>query len=160
MAEASVRGDEMRVAVCRGRDAFPDLALDEAVFERHLANLAAGTAIAVLAIEDLYLACACVAKTPGAAATFSARHGDTVRSAIARVVRNADAAEIEQRFFDDLLVGTVTSPPKLTSFAGRAPLERWLSVAAQRAALGWLRENRAETRARDAAAAEPAVSGH
>ncbi|HMF41076.1 MAG TPA: sigma-70 family RNA polymerase sigma factor, partial [Polyangia bacterium] len=96
----------------------------------------------------------------GAAAVFTARHGDTVRSAIARVVRNADAAEIEQRFFDEVLVGTITSPPKLASYAGRAPLERWLSVAAQRAALTWLRENRAETRARDAAAAEPVVSGN
>src|SRR5262245_1452437 len=101
MSAADPPSDELRAAFCRGRDAFPDLALPEATFERHLATAAAGagvTSIAALAIEDLYLACACVTGTPGAAAAFSARHGSTIRAAIARVVRGADAAEIEQRF--------------------------------------------------------------
>ena len=163
MAEPALPDNNLRVAVTRGRAAFPDLSLDEEAFARRLTEHVGedgSAALTALAVEDLYLACACVAGTPGAAAVFTARHGDTVRSAIARVVRNADAAEIEQRFFDDVLVGTITSPPKLASYAGRAPLERWLSVAAQRAALTWLRENRAETRARDAAAAEPVVSGN
>ena len=95
---------------------------------------AAGT-LAALAIEDLYLACACLAQAPGAAAAFAARHGATIRGAIARIVRGADAAEVEQQFIDALLVGSATSPAKLDSYAGRAPLDRWVGVAAQRAAL-------------------------
>src|SRR5690242_7804912 len=131
MGELSAQNETLRAAVARGRAAFPDLALDEETFGRRLAEVAgdAGPAgLAALAIEDLFLACAATSGTPGAAALFSARHGDGIRAAIARVVRGADAAEVEQRFVDDLLVGTPASPPKLTSYGGRAPLERWLSV--------------------------------
>jgi len=161
MGEASIPNAKVRAAAARGRAAFPDLTLDEEAFARRLAELAGDepAAVAALAVEDLYLAAACLAGTSGAAAALGARHGDTIRSAIARVLRGDAAAEVEQRFVEDLVVGTATSPPKLASYAGRAPLERWLSVAAQRAALGWLRENRAEARARDAAAAEPAAKG-
>src|SRR5436305_334830 len=51
-------------------------------------------------------------------------------------------------------------PAKIGSYAGKAPLDRWLGVAAQRAALMWLRENQTEARARDGAAAEPAANGN
>jgi len=157
-----VPSDDLRAALAGARAAFPDLAVDDATFARRLAALGVATdaaTLAALAVEDLYLAFACVEGRAGAAAAFTARHGDVIRSAIGRVVRGADAAEIEQRFIDDLLVGSVESAPRLASYAGRAPLERWLGVAAQRAALVWLRENRAEARARNAAAAEPAPSG-
>jgi RNA polymerase sigma-70 factor (ECF subfamily) len=152
-----------RAALARGQAAFPQLPLDEQAFSLHLARVLGEDAVpaelTALAIEDLYLACACSTGVPGAAALFTARYGPTVRSAVARIVRDADAAEIEQRVSDDLLVGSVTSPPKIASYAGRSPLERWLGVVAQREALTWLRENRAEARARDAAAAEPAPGG-
>ena len=163
MTDGPLAAGELRAAASRGHVAHPDLAFDEEIFAHQLAALAGDggpAAVAALAVEDLYLARACAAGAPGAAAAFTARHGATVRGAIARIVQGADAAEIEQRFLDDLLVGSVESAPKLSSYAGRAPLERWLSVGAQRAALGWLRENRVEARARNAAAAEPAASGH
>ena len=54
----------------------------------------------------------------------------------------------------------MAAPAKIGGYAGRAPLDRWLGVAAQRAALMWLRENRTEARAWDGAAAEPAASGN
>src|SRR5262245_45817636 len=160
MAESSVSDDALRDAIDRGRAAFPDLVLDEKAFADHLEGVSDGSTpevLSALAIEDLYLACGCVAGAPGSVAAFSARHGATVRAAIARVVRGADAAEIEQRVLEELLVGAVGGQPKLASYAGRAPLERWLSVASQRAALMWLRENRAEGRARVGAAAQPAA---
>jgi RNA polymerase sigma-70 factor (ECF subfamily) len=115
--------------------------------------------VTALAIDDLYLACACATGVPGAAAVFTGRYRPTVRSAVARIVRDADAAEIEQRVSNDLLVGSGTTPPKIASYAGRSPLERWLGIVAQREALTWLRENRAEARARVAAAAEPKPGG-
>jgi RNA polymerase sigma-70 factor (ECF subfamily) len=121
-------------------------------------SAADATALAALALEDLYLACAAAAGVEGAAAMFRTRHGATIRAAVGRVLQGADLAEIEQQIFDVMLVGTVTTPPKLVSYAGRAPLDRWLAVAAQRAALIWLREGRAEGRARDGAAAEPDAS--
>jgi RNA polymerase sigma-70 factor, ECF subfamily len=117
-------------------------------------------AISALAIEDLFLASACLAGIEGAAAAFNARHGATIRGTIARIVRGADNGEVEQQLVAELLVGSAAAPPKIGSYAGRAPLDRWLGVAAQRAALMWLRENRTEARARDGAAAEPAANGN
>ena len=154
------------VAACtRGRAAFPDLALDDQTFVKHLARViktggAGPSAISTLAIEDLFLACACLAGTEGAAATFSARHGATIRGTIVRIVRGADNGEVEQQLVAGLLVASVAGPARIGSYAGKAPLDRWLGVAAQRAALMWLRENRTEARARDGAAAEPAPGGH
>src|SRR5947208_5968830 len=99
MAEASLPQDELRAALARARAAFPGLPLDDATFARRLADAVGDAqpgAITALAVEDLFLACAAGAGTPGAAATFTARHGDTIRGAVARVVRGADAAEVEQ----------------------------------------------------------------
>jgi RNA polymerase sigma-70 factor, ECF subfamily len=154
------------VAACaRGRAAFGDLGLDDRTFAKHLARVikmggASPSTIPALAIEDLFLACACLAGTEGAAAAFSARHGATIRGTIARIVRGADNGEVEQQLVAGLLVGSVAGPARIGSYAGKAPLDRWLGVAAQRAALMWLRENRTEARARDGAAAEPAPGGH
>jgi RNA polymerase sigma-70 factor (ECF subfamily) len=142
----------------RARAVFPTLALADDGFAQHLARVTStGDAAALegLSIEDLYLAAACAEGVEGAAAAFRARHGVAIRGAIARVVQGADVGEVEQQILDAMLVGTVTSPPKIATYAGRAPLERWLGVAAQRAALMWLREGRAEGRARDGAASEP-----
>src|SRR5438552_7905483 len=148
-----------------GNAAFGNLALDDRTFAKHLARTikmagAAPRAISTLAIEDLFLACACLVGVEGAAAAFSARHGATIRGTIARIVRGADNGEVEQQLVAGLLVGSVAGPARIGSYAGKAPLDRWLGVAAQRAALMWLRENRTEARARDGAAAEPAASGH
>ncbi|HTB60095.1 MAG TPA: sigma-70 family RNA polymerase sigma factor [Polyangia bacterium] len=155
----------LAAACARGHAAFKMLVLDDLTFARHLARTIkmGGTdpsAISTLAIEDLFLACACLAGIAGAAAAFSARHGATIRGTIARIVRGADNGEVEQQLVTGLLVGSVATPARIGSYAGKAPLDRWLGVAAQRAALMWLRDNRTEERARDGAAAEPAVSGH
>jgi RNA polymerase sigma-70 factor (ECF subfamily) len=155
----------LAAACARGRAAFRDLALDDQTFTTRLARVikmrgADPSVLSTLAIEDLFLACACLAGIEGAAAAFSARHGATIRGTIARIVRGADNGEVEQQLVAGLLVGSVAGPGRIGSYAGKAPLDRWLGVAAQRAALMWLRENRTEARARDGAAAEPAAGGH
>jgi len=157
--------DNLVAACARGHAAFGELVLDDQTFVRHLARVIKTggfhpSAIPTLEIENLYLACACLAGTEGAAAAFSARHGATIRGTIARIVRGADNGEVEQQLAAALLVGSAAAPAKIGSYAGRAPLDRWLGVAAQRAALMWLRENRTEARAWDGAAAEPAASGN
>ena len=156
---------DLAAACARGRAAFSTLDLDDLTFVKQLARTtkmsgADRRAISGLAIEDLFLACACLAGTEGAAAAFSERHGPTIRGTIARIVRGADNGEVEQQLVAALLVGSVAAPAKIGGYAGRAPLDRWLGVAAQRAALMWLRENRTEARAWDGAAAEPAASGN
>ncbi len=152
----------LAAACARGRAAFEKITLDDRTFVRHLAR-ALGTdeatpaSISALAIEDLYLACACLAGVPEAAVLFSARHGATIRGAIIRSGAGSDAGEAEQQLLKGLLVGSIGSPPKIGSYAGKAPLDRWLGVAAQRAALMWLREYRARARAQEAAGSEPAA---
>lgn len=146
----------------RGREAFPELVLDEATFARHLATLCKeGTPAEVQALvaEDLFLARACVARAADAANIFAARYGATIRSAIARIAGRSDVEEMEQQLLHELLLESVDAPPKIASYAGRAPLERWIAVAAQRTALMSVRQNRAETRALTAAAAEPLLAG-
>jgi RNA polymerase sigma-70 factor (ECF subfamily) len=159
-----VPGDEerRRAAWERGRAGNPGLELDEATFLAHLAKLAGGDAQAIdgLAFEDVFLACACLAGTPGAAEELYRRHGDHVRSALAGYVSATDGAELQQQLMKSLVVGSPESPPKLASYGGRAPLERWLRVIAQRAALMWIRSGRAEARAHRGAAAEPRSAIH
>jgi RNA polymerase sigma-70 factor (ECF subfamily) len=158
---AAAPGEEALVSACAtGRAANPGLPLDDELFVRHLASVVArrgdaGPALDGLALDDLYLACACSAGSPGAAAALQARHGAAMRAAIARIVSPADAAEVEQQVLDELVVGRPGSPGKIASYAGQAPLERWLRVTAQRAALMAVRSSRTEVRARRAAAAEP-----
>jgi len=162
-------GDDERlaadlIAACgRGHASFPRLPLEDASFAAHLGRVvglgASGPEpLEALAVEDLYLACACLAGLPGAAVTFEARHGTTIRGAIARIVAESDVDEAQQQLVQSLLVGSEASPAKIGTYAGKAPLERWVGVSAQRAALMWLREKRTEARARDAAANQAAAS--
>ena len=159
--DADRLGVELSAACARGRAAFGQLALDDVAFVRHLARVigvgeAGPEPIDALSIEDLYLACACLTEAPGAVAAFEARHRATITGAIARMMAPSDVDEARQQLVQSLLVGSEASPPKIGTYAGKAPLDRWLGVSAQRAALMWLRGNRAETRARDAAANEAA----
>jgi RNA polymerase sigma-70 factor (ECF subfamily) len=159
VARSGLQPDDVAAAHARGRAAFPALDLDQATFAAHAARVAAGASVSALAAEDLFLASACLAGVPGAAAAFAARYGATIRGAIARIVRGADAADVEQRFIDTMLVAPQGSSGKLGAYGGRAALGRWLSVAAQRAALGWVRSHRAESNAREGAAAERELVG-
>jgi RNA polymerase sigma-70 factor (ECF subfamily) len=147
----------------RARATFPQLAWDDDAFVGYLARTvksAEPAALATLAIEDLFLAGACLANVPGAVEAFRARYRETIRSTAGRMVPAGDVDELEQHLLDQMLLGSVTTAPKIGGFAGRAPLDRWIAVAAQRAALMWLREHRTEARARSAAAREPSADAH
>jgi len=149
--------------VCgRARAAFPDIVHEDAAFVADLARAAKSAdpaAVGVLAVEDLFLASACRARVPRAIELFRARHRATIRGAVGRIVPAADVDELEQRVLDQLLLGSSNAAPKIAGYAGRAPLDRWIAVSAQRAALMWLREHKTEARARSAAAREPSPDG-
>jgi RNA polymerase sigma-70 factor (ECF subfamily) len=154
--------DVVAAACARGRAAFQELALADETFARHLGRSLArnidSTPISALAIEDLYLACACFSGVPGAADALTGRHLTTIRRSIRRVVRGPDASEIEQELLTQLLVGSGAIPPSIGAYAGRAPLARWLGVVAHRAALRWGRDDRAETEAMARVAREPPLA--
>jgi RNA polymerase sigma-70 factor (ECF subfamily) len=144
----SMQRTELINAYLRGRDAFPEIALEPGVFARHLARTMArmsdGGTVGALGGEDLYLACACLANAPRASETFVARYGPLVRRIVNKVCRKGGAAEVEQDVLAQLLVGSPSSPPELGAYAGRASLGRWLEVVVHRTALRRRRTERAQ----------------
>ncbi len=161
-AEANLEG-ELRGACARGRSAFPQVALDDLTFVRHLARVLkreerSGLEVSKLAIEDLFLACACAVTDGRAAQIFRARFGVAVAGSMSGLVPPADADDVREQFLQDLLVGRPDAPPKIAAYSGRSSLDKWVGVAARRAALMWLRRSRTELRARRAAASDPAAN--
>jgi RNA polymerase sigma-70 factor, ECF subfamily len=145
----------------RGRAAHAGLEVSEAAFGRCLAGATAGSrpcpSLDELAVEDLYLACACAEGVGGAAAAFEARFAGVIRRAVSRVLRQtADRDEAAQCARQLLLVGDGTAPPKIAKYLGRGPLENWVSVAAIRVAVSQSRAESTELRLRDKAIAEAA----
>jgi RNA polymerase sigma-70 factor (ECF subfamily) len=144
-------------ACASGRAEHPRLAIDDAVFVRHLARCGASVweGGAFIYAADLYLACACL---QGDATALTILR-DTGRPVLLRYLSRVQGStalmdEIEQRLWDTLLLG---DSPRLASYAGRGPLGAWIGITAQRLALMELRHERAEHRARREVAVQDRV---
>jgi RNA polymerase sigma-70 factor (ECF subfamily) len=144
----------------RGRAAHPALKLSGEAFARGLGRSVESDrarALESLAIEDLFLACACAEGIPGAADAFERGYAAIVARAVARVLPSApdrdEAAQLTKR---SLLVAGAGGPPKLAKYCGHGPLENWVSVAAIRTAVSMERSERAQRRLRDRTTAETA----
>lgn len=153
---------ELAAACARGRAAFVQLALDDRTFVRYLARVvekepSAVSAVSALALEDLYLACACVEGCAVAVAIFAKRYRETIHDSIGRILGGGESEDVREQLIQALLLGSPSGPPRIGTYSGRAALERWVGVAARRAALMWLRENQAEVRALRASAADPSA---
>jgi RNA polymerase sigma-70 factor (ECF subfamily) len=148
-------------ALCaRGREAHPDLALDDETFVAHLARCGAevGSADARddLHVGDVYLASACLRGDVVAIERLRTAH----RPALGVALRHVDASrttadEVEQQMWEAVLVGTAASPPKLLSYSGQGPLAGWLAIVAQRLAITLHRKRAALERAHEAVRDEP-----
>ena len=142
----------------RGRDAHPKLRVSEDAFGRCLARCCVQTpvrALDSLAIEDLYLACACIEGVRGAARAFEATYAKPIYRAVARVVAaGGDREDAAQRVRQHLLVGGPESEPAIAKYPGRVPLAKWISVVAIRIAISLNRSDSAERKLRAKAAAE------
>lgn len=156
----------LEALVARGRSAHPDLAIDDLTFVRHLARCSSsGNAeidppLEQLHVEDLFLACACVAGVDGAAARFEERCDPRLKAVLATTVKSPDLrTEIRQRVLDILLVGTVDAPARIAGYGGQGPLDSWTAVVAQRQLVTLLRKDSSEQRAREGAAMEAALGG-
>jgi RNA polymerase sigma-70 factor (ECF subfamily) len=155
---------EVRLAAlcAQGRAACPGLELADETFVRHLGDVlardkAGAPSLADRFVGDLFLACACIARAPGAAEAFDAQCTPAIRAAVARLAPSeAGRDEIVQKARDVLLVGQPDAPAKLAQYLGTGPLARWAATTGQRLALLDLRAGRAEGRALDGLAKEPA----
>lgn len=116
---------------CRAR--WPDLAVALDAFSRYLADRVPGGQLADYCVEDLYLACACVAGDPAAPRAFEADvmpYIDAVLSTWDRTL----ADEARQRLRAMLLVDHNGRGPLLARYDGRGALRRWVRVVASREA--------------------------
>jgi RNA polymerase sigma-70 factor (ECF subfamily) len=143
----------------RGRAAHPQVVVDDVSFAAHLGRCGAQVGAADAAhihAEDLYICCAALRGDQAAVRALR----ETQRPAVAGYLRPLDVSpdfleEVEQRLWDVALIGSSGGPPKLASYAGRAPLAAWLGVAGQRIALMMRRSEAAEKRALDNIALKP-----
>jgi RNA polymerase sigma-70 factor (ECF subfamily) len=137
--------------VARGEAAHPELRVPREDFSAHLARCGAnvsGDGSPVHA-EDLYLACACVRGDERAAEELLATYEKSLVTTLKKIDSSKVFLEdVRQRLWDALLVGTMSTPPRLSLYSGHGALGAWLAVAAQRVALMARRHEAAEERAR------------
>jgi RNA polymerase sigma-70 factor, ECF subfamily len=152
MAESSQR--ELAAAFERGRRAWPDVSLTPERFAAHLALVLDDEAVKLgaLRVEELYLACGCLAGDGGALGELERRYMPAAARA-ATVLGIGEPAEIVQHVRHRLLVADPGRTPGLAQYAGRGSLEGWIRVAAARIALNLLRGRKRDAAAREAAAA-------
>jgi len=152
----------LSAAAARGRRAWPQLALTDEQFVRHLApRLVSGrdpiVAIEGLRAEELFLACACAHGDPAAVAALEQHYMPAAHKAVMGIDTSQDArAEALQRLRARLFVG---ENPAIAQYAGVGSLEGWVRVTAVRTALNTLRGARREVSARDSLLAAVGSSG-
>jgi RNA polymerase sigma-70 factor, ECF subfamily len=143
----SVTEPELAAAQALARAAWPGLDVPGPAFARALTEALANATppgdidLSGLHVTDLYLACGCVLGLAAATQIFVGHH----LAAVPRYLASIDpspwlAEEVTQELAEKLLVAHPPLPPRLASYGGRGPLESWVAVAAQRAALSMLRQ--------------------
>lgn len=127
--------------LARGQARYPGVTVSEAALAEMLARVAPSGELEALVVEDVVLAAACL---DGDSVALQALDAQLHR--LCRLAKNVELAELEQRVRLSLLVKQEATPPKLSQYAGRGALVKWLSAVVQRAALNLARERKpAET---------------
>ncbi len=140
-------GPQLVEALRSARAAWPSLPLTDARFARHLGERLRPpfeVALEALHAEDLFLACACLERVPGALQRFD----EAVLPRVDPVVRRYDADphfldEVRQQLREKLFL----PPPRIAEYEGQGPLVNWLRAAAARTALNALRPEKKRARA-------------
>jgi RNA polymerase sigma-70 factor, ECF subfamily len=145
---------EMEQLAAAGRAAWPDLAIDPAVFVAHararLDPNASAASVAQLQAADLYLACGCARGLPPALAAFEAQIMPEARDALRRLrLQPAALDDLLQSVRTRVLVDSEGRGPKIADYSGRGGLRSWIRVVATRTALNVLRGNRLEVLSED-----------
>jgi RNA polymerase sigma-70 factor (ECF subfamily) len=140
--------------VAEGRAAWPEFSVDARIVvefvARHATAELADAALDGLRPADLYLACACACRVPGAIAAFDRDYMREVDVALARMrigpPRLHDVQQlVRQRLFvGGGTVGQPTGPGKIAEYGGRGDLRRWVRSVAVRTCLNELRKGRRE----------------
>jgi RNA polymerase sigma-70 factor (ECF subfamily) len=109
---------------------WPGLEVDLEAFTRYaLARVFSVSPPPIAHAGDLLLAFACVTKVPGAVTAFKRTFQEVMEAALSRRRASAvEAADVTQIVYERLLVGTASSPPKLTQYRGHGPLRAWVAT--------------------------------
>jgi RNA polymerase sigma-70 factor (ECF subfamily) len=134
------------------RAAWPAIMVPPALFGGFLAarlapESASVTALESLAVEELYLTCACASGNGEALRLLEKRYFPKARAALVVMRLGRDVVdEVLQRLRTDLLVDPGDGQPRIVQFRGRGTLGSWLSVSAVRIAYKLVqRETREQT---------------
>ncbi|WP_434424228.1 sigma-70 family RNA polymerase sigma factor [Nannocystis pusilla] len=129
----------------RGREAWPDIAVDLADFARFVGDRLESRAASRLDGAALYLVCACLAGDRRALAAFDQRYIVPLAQGLSRFERmgvsNEDVTQLTRIRF---LFGEGGRPPRITDYTGASDLRAWLRVAAVRIAISLHRKHRRE----------------
>jgi len=131
----------VRAALERGRRAWPELVVDEAMFATVIASSVGGVADAVdeLAIEDLYLAQACATAAPAALAAFSASCDAALAGGLRQLGLADDVVEEVLHETRTKLFVAIAGHPKIATYSGHAALKTWTRTVATRVAIDRIR---------------------
>ena len=131
----------LRALLQAGREAWPDLTLDEREFAAHLARHAPRDEdplewLASVRGADLYLACGCALLQPAALSAFDRQLLAKVPGILQRHRTSPEVSEevrqlLRERLF---LPPRGDDRPRIAGYSGRGPLATWVKVAALRVA--------------------------
>jgi RNA polymerase sigma-70 factor (ECF subfamily) len=141
--------------VADGRAAWPDVHVEPRALVVFVAahlddETDAAEALDGLRAADLYLACACAAGSDAAIAAFDRHYMKEVDIALARMrvgpPRSQDVKQlVRQRLFvGTRLEGGAPAPGKISEYAGRGDLRRWVRSVAVRTCLNDMRKGKQE----------------
>jgi RNA polymerase sigma-70 factor, ECF subfamily len=149
--------------VTEGRAAWPHLRLDPLLLMGFVARQLStdigdqgdpsedlSESLVALRPADLYLACACSAGDPAAIGAFDRSYMAEVDHALSRMRIDASRmADVKQLVRQRLFVGSGGSNGKISEYAGRGDLRRWVRSVAVRTCLNDLRKGKREVLADD-----------
>jgi len=139
---ARARADEVIAACARE---WPEIRIEARVLHQLLRGAGAG-AVEQRHLADVGLCAAALSGDPAAQRAIDRMIGAEAQRVVAELRRPAWLAdEVHQELSQRLLVAEPGGVPRLATYAGQAPLGRWLGVAAMRTALNLLRGPQRET---------------
>jgi RNA polymerase sigma-70 factor, ECF subfamily len=134
----------LAAAIAEARARWPQLGEHDDVFVDAVAARVEGetdveTAMAGLALADIYLVAACEQADRGALAALQVMTRSEVARVVSRIPRAPAADDLAQELLAKLLVAPAGATPKLASFGGHGGLHAWLRVAAMRTGISMTR---------------------
>jgi RNA polymerase sigma-70 factor (ECF subfamily) len=126
--------------LAEARLAWPKLAVSRRVFAQWLIDRSRRDVMPPRAYAaDLYLACACAIRVPGAVDAFEDRHLADMRRAVERAHSEPAFVDEALQTLRERLFLAGRQAPKIASYEGRGPLRAWVAAAANRTAMSLLR---------------------